>query len=142
MPQRPGHERRTDMYARAKSRPKSFNALPISMQVASHAKALNATPGEKKQIGKVIRSGRRFGGEQTLSPKQAEAYTQSKPSKDPRGNAVVMQKTYSDGEHGIVKYNLIGGSATSGTYGNRKPSDSANDLLNGKQRSDMSVWKK
>lgn len=141
MPARPGHERRTDMYARAKSRPKSFNKLSSTMQVRSISKAAGLkSPEDIKTLRKTISGVKRFTNDRILSPKQAAALNNVPAGTNGNVMTTVSKTPYTMG-YGVTQHHKSGGSSSGGIYGNRNPVHVANDLLKGASRSDMKTWK-
>jgi hypothetical protein len=139
---RTGHERRTDMYARAKARPKSFNKLPSTMQVRSISKAAGLTSAEDvKTLRKTVSNVRRFAkNDRIISPKQSEALLNQKPGTNGNVMTTVSKTPYTMG-YGVTQHHKSGGSSSGGVYGNRNPVHIANDILKGADRSAMSTWK-
>ena len=139
MPQRPGHERRTDMYARAKSRPKRQPSASMELRRQSRGAGIK-DPQQLKDMGRQISSTRRFSDERFLSPKHAEALNNVKPGTDGYTMTSVSRKPVGMG-YTVTRHHKSGGSSSGGVFGNRNPVHIANDLINGANRADMKTWK-
>jgi hypothetical protein len=134
---RTNHERRADLYAKAKLRP-----IPVSMEVRRQSKAAGLTSKEDiSTMRKQIKSIKKYDPDsRIMSPKAFEAYTGSKPG---TGGYTMMSErktAYPDGSYGITKPHTSGGSSSSTGMGNRRPSAVAKTLMNGGKKSDRSTY--
>lgn len=126
---RAGHERRTNLYKRS--------PIPVKLELSRQVKAAGVkNPETVENMRKSIRGVRRSGTERMLSPRNAKAL-------GVLGNTYVMasesKKPYGMG-YDVTRHHSSGGAAGGGVGGNRRPSDIANDLRNGADRTSMKTW--